>query len=121
MTLEQPGCRSMVTSRSKDARMCWTCGHNARIIDNKCACCHQLVRKHEDKEVLAIKLNLDDCISGLKEIEYRFYTPKKVFWVKKSTLDEYIKLKSTDRFERFYHFIKKHRDDGTLTWIRRDL
>jgi hypothetical protein len=119
MTLQQLGCRGMVTKRSKTASMCWTCGHSAKTVSGKCECCNQVVRKHEDKELLAIKQNFDDCINGLKEAEFRFYTERWVYWVKLSTLEDYKKLKNVDSFERYHYFLKKNRDNGTLTRVIR--
>jgi len=71
-----------------------------------------MVRKHENKELLAIDQHIKDCIAGLKEPEYRLYTVGNIYWVKKSLLDDYNRLKSSDKFEKYHFFIKKHKDSG---------
>ena len=78
-----------------------------------------MVRKHEDKELLALKNHFDDCVAGSKEPEYRLYTVSYIYWVKESTLKEYNNLKSSDKFEKYHFFIKQKRDGGIIARLPR--
>ena len=108
----QLGGRNKVSKNHRLAKMCWTCGHHANIIEGKCECCNNMVRKHEDKELLALFQHFNDCIAGSKEPEYRLYTVSYIYWLKESALTDFNKLKSSDKFEKYHFFIKKLRDDG---------
>ena len=108
----QLNCRNIISKNNRQAKMCWSCGHKANIIEGKCECCNCMVRKHEDKELLALDQHIKDCIAGSKEPEYRLYTVRNIYWVKKSLIDDYLRLKSSDKFEKYHFFIKKHKDSG---------
>ncbi len=113
-------CRGYDVKRNGDStRMCWTCGHWAKVDNKKCQCCYQVVRERNDKEVLNIKQNLDECLKGLKEPEFRFYSKFWVFWARTSFLKDYEKLKDSDKYEKYYNFILKAFNDGTLTRVGR--
>ena len=112
-------CRNKIASNGRNSKICWTCGHLAKVIDGKCVCCNNQVRKHEDKELINIKNSFDDALTGSIEIEYRFYTKNYVYFVKASTLREYINTNTSDKFEKFHHFVKKVRDSGELSRIPR--
>ena len=115
----QLNCRNIVSKNNRQAKMCWSCGHKANIIEGKCECCNCMVRKHEDKELLALFQHFEDCIAGKKEPEYRLYTVGNIYWVKDSSLNEFKGLKSSDKFEKFHFFIKKQRDNGDIARLPR--
>ena len=115
----QLGCRKIVSKNHRTSKLCWSCGHKANVIEGKCECCNQAVRKHEDQELMRLDQFIKDCIKGLKEPEYRYYTPNYIYWVKKSSLDDYINLEKSDKFEKYHYYIKKQRDDGTITRLPR--
>tara|TARA_Y100001951_G_scaffold97096_1_gene96503 strand:- start:117 stop:485 length:369 start_codon:yes stop_codon:yes gene_type:complete len=115
-------CRGMEVKRAGNAAdigMCWTCGHWAKVTDKKCNCCHQTVRERNDHEVLNIKQNLDECLAGMKDPEYRFYSKTWVFWARSDLLKEYEALKGEDKYEKYYNFILKAFNDGRLTRVAR--
>lgn len=107
------------TGNAADIGMCWTCGHWAKVNNKKCQCCFQTVRERNDKEVLNIKYNLDECLKGLKQPEFRFYSKTWVFWARTELLKEYETLKDSDKYEKYYNFILKAFNDGRLTRVAR--
>lgn len=115
-------CRGMTVRRAgntADIGMCWTCGHWAKVTDKKCNCCHSTVRARNDHEVLNIKQNLDECLAGMKDPEYRFNSKRWVFWARKDLLMEYEALKDEEKFEKYYNFILRAFNDGRLTRVAR--
>ena len=108
----QLNCRNIISKNHRQAKMCWSCGHKSNVIDGKCECCNCMVRKHENKELLALFQHFKDCSTGSKEPEYRLYTVRNIYWVKKSKIDEFNNLYSSDKFEKFHFFIKTNKDSG---------
>jgi len=115
-------CRGMTVRRAgntADIGMCWTCGHWAKVTNKKCNCCHNTVRERNDQEVLNIKQNLDECLAGMKEPEFRFHSKRWVFWARTALLEEYEALKDEEKYEKYYNFILKAFNDGRLTRVAR--
>lgn len=108
MTLEMIICKQDIRSNKKhDTEYCWTCGHFAKIDFKKCTCCGLPVgklRKHD--RMLEIKNRLDEIVQTMPDPEFRFYINGWVCWIKLSDLEEFKKLNTSDKQERYYHFIK---------------
>jgi len=96
-------------ARKRDSVFCWTCGHYATsVFRNRCDCCDGTItrpKKHE--KMLEIKKEIDDLILDLEnKAEYRFYIQGWVCWISQKDLDEYQKLDTVEKHDRFYHFLK---------------
>lgn len=119
----QSGCRGYKArnvGNTSDVAFCWSCGHYAKTIDNKrCKCCNGMVKERKLKEYINIMINLDECLQGMKQPEYRFYGKDWVFWATAELLKEFESLKNSDKNDKYYYFIKRIVEDGTLTRVRR--
>ena len=57
--------------------------------------------------MLEIKTEIDSLINDIDDhTEYRFYIQGWVCWIKKKDLDDYQKLSTVEKHDRFYHFLK---------------
>ena len=100
--------RSQKKARKRDSIFCWTCGHYATSLNNKCDCCNGTItrpKKHE--KMLEIKTEIDSLLSDLdNHTEFRFYIQGWVCWITKKDLEEYQKLTHIEKHDRYYHFLK---------------
>lgn len=123
----QDGCKGIKArnvGNTSDVSFCWSCGHWSKVIgDMKCSCCKLTIRERINdrnrKEYIKILLNLEECIQGMKDPEYRFYGKEWVFWATTELLKDFEELKNSDKSERYYYFVKKIIEDGILTRVRR--
>ena len=109
MMLKYSPCRNrQQKARKRDSVYCWTCGHYAGCIDNRCDCCFGTItrpKKHE--RMLEIKTEIDNLLTDIDQhTEYRFYVNGWVCWITKEDLDKYQELSSVEKHDRFYHFLK---------------
>jgi hypothetical protein len=107
--LKYSPCRNIKQkARKRDSVYCWTCGHYTTCLDNRCDCCYGTItrpKKHE--KILEIKTEIDSMLNELdNHTEYRFYINGWVCWITKKDLDEYRKLDTVEKHDRFYHYIK---------------
>lgn len=68
-----------------------------------------------------IMQNMNECLSGKKDPEYRFYTLDGVFFVRGKTLKAYEELKNDVKHEKYYHFIKSVLNSGEIAFVSRIL
>jgi hypothetical protein len=103
----QPCQNKIQKARKRDSVFCWTCGHYALSIDNRCACCFGVItRPKKHNKILDVKIKIDNIIQNETDPEFRFYVNGWVCWIKKSDLEEYQKLSDIEKHDRYYHFIK---------------
>ena len=109
LMLKYSPCRNMTQkARKRDSVFCWTCGHYATSLNNKCDCCNGTItrpKKHE--KMLEIKTEIDSLLSDLdNHTEFRFYIQGWVCWITKKDLEEFQKLTHIEKHDRYYHFLK---------------
>ena len=111
------------TNRKYTVRFCWTCGHFAKAENQKCECCNHRIatRKPKGDTMFKIMQNMNECLSGKKDPEYRFYTLDGVFFVRGKTLKAYEELKNDVKHEKYYHFIKSVLNSGEIAFVSRIL
>ena len=118
---ESRQCNNKTTSsRTKNSKMCWFCGHYAKTVDNHCMCCYRITtRPKKHQKILDIKRKLDDIIENNVEPEYRFYVTNWCCFIKKSDLDEYQKLPNVEKHDRYYHWINSKFDSDKIARVFR--
>lgn len=105
ITIKCKNKKSRITER--DIAYCWTCGHHAKLIDNRCGCCYKQISKPKKGEkYLEIKNELDLIIKNRTEPEFRFYIEGWVCWIREKDLKEFAELPNMDKSDRYFHFIK---------------
>ena len=116
--LECRNVKARIRSRN-DIRICWSCGHLAEIVDARCQCCKNKVpiKKPNSEIYWSILLNIDEILKGRKEPEFRIRTAHGRYWIKASTLKRYENLASSDKHERYYHFLRETLNSGEIAFI----
>jgi hypothetical protein len=108
--------KARITER--DIAYCWTCGHHAKLIDNRCACCYKIISKPKKHDrYLEIKEELDLILKNESSPEFRFYISGWVCWINQDDLNEYAKLAEVDKADRYFHFIRSLLESDKLARV----
>ena len=119
MNQEIQSCQKKIAKfRKRNTVFCWFCGHFATSMNNRCDCCKGIItrpKKHE--KMLDIKTEIDNIIENNIEPELKFYIKGWCCWIKKSDIIEYQKLKTSQKSDKYYHWIKSKIDNDEIARI----